>query len=218
MTAFASLSGVTANRLTLSMPVFGAWVADVYTVDNSPIQTQTSLIVGNMTLACAVYRQATYAGFTITRVIAGAGGWRMAIPVRQYAHDAGVKKSTVLSDAATECGEKIQITGDASLGGGYVRAAGLASDTLREVTGGVWFIDNAGVTQTKSPDGSSITSDFTAVNQRGGEGVVEVATEDYASWQPGRSFDAPNLAGPFFIRGVRMSLGSDATLRLEVMT
>jgi hypothetical protein len=64
-----------------------------------------------------------------------------------YANDAGVKLSTVIGDAARECGETLGAIPTGTAGPHFVRAEGPAVRVLHELAERAWYVDEAGVTQ-----------------------------------------------------------------------
>jgi hypothetical protein len=81
-----------------------------------------------------------------------------------------------------------------------------------------WRVDTAGVTQITPWPTQAVSSPFTVTDQRPDEGLVVIATEDYASWLPGCTFTAPQLQGSFANAGVNYVFDNDGLARLEVLT
>jgi hypothetical protein len=65
---------------------------------------------------------------------------------------------------------------------------------------------------------STVSTPFTVTDQRPDEGVVTVATEDYASWLPGVSFTSPLLDGTYTSAGVEFRFDGEGQFRLDVLT
>jgi hypothetical protein len=122
-----------------------------------------------------------------------------------------------LSDAASSVGERV-VAPSTSLGNSYIRQAGPASNVLRDLGGPTWHIDASGTVQLTPWPSKRVGTPFTAIEQDGGAGIVEIATEDYASWLPGCTFTLPTLDGVYTNRGVVFTFDDDGTLRLEVLT
>jgi hypothetical protein len=130
--------------------------------------------------------------------VAGAGGWSNPIPALAYNQPGGVMASTVLGDAALAVGELSQVDADASLGAFWGRVGDRASRTLRKLalklTSGAWYVDSAGVTHLGTRPARQIKTDFQSIDLWGGSGdVIEIATEDPASWLPGNTFTNSTL-------------------------
>lgn len=215
---FASFAGVRVNAGSIAIPLFGLWSGDISLPGDQPVPSDGAFVVGNLSMVGHVYRQALYAGSVRCRIVAGAGGWRTNVAPRQYVLNSGVKLSLVLNDAALEVGESVSVPADRIVGPGFVRESGPASRVLRQLAGANWYCDGAGVTQIAAWPSTDIPSPFEVINQDGAKGEIEIATEDYAAWMPGRTFDAPTLGGTFTNRGVVYRFDDEGTFRLSVLT
>ncbi len=213
-----SINGQRVVSGSIAIPMHGPWVADVVLSLAEPLTPAASIVIGNLTLVGTVYRMASFAGSKSARVVGGAGGWRKPLPARGYSHDAGVLASTVMTDAARESGETIVVDQDRQLGTSWARDAGKAEGTLKLITGGIWWIDPAGVTQTRARDASLISTPFTAIAWSGGKGQFEIATEFYSDWQPGRTFNAPTIGSVQTVSSVRFDATNNGKLRLIVLS
>lgn len=218
MTAFAMLGNVRIASGDLAIPQYGLWSADVSLADDVAIPANTSIVLGNLTMACNVYRQTGFAGSRTCRVVAGFGGWRNELAAKQYDLPYGVRLSLVLGDAALEAGEKINVPNDAIIGPGYVREKAPASRTLRQLAGENWYADASGTVQVAAWPTATIKTAYQVIDQDGGQGKVAIATEDYASWMPGTTFTNTFLSGTFTNCGVIYTFHNDGTFRLEVLT
>ena len=217
MSAFLALNGFRAISGTVSIPQWGPWSADIVLATSDPLVAQATVTIGDLTLSGTIIRMASFAGSRSARVVAGGGGWRKIIPGKGYAHDAGVKLSSVLNDAAREAGEQISVADDRSIGASYTRKKGQAGRALRLLIGSQWWIDPHGVTQTKVRDATPISSAFTVVGWSGGKGRFEIATEKYSDWMPGRTFTAPTVKTPQTISSVTLTADNDGKLRLDIL-
>lgn len=215
---FASLGGVRITGGSISIPLFGMWAADLTLATNDALPDAVPLVVGNLTLNGHVYRTAQYGGERRARVVGGAGGWRRTISARHYQLAGGIKLSLVLGDAALEVGEDVNVPTDQVIGSDFVRETAPASRVLRQLAGPTWYIDPAGVTQIAPWPTTVVASDFTVTRQDGGQGVVEVATEDPASWLPGCTFSGPTIDGTYTNKGTRIAFDDGGKLRIEVLT
>ncbi len=213
---FATLNGIPIMSGTLAVPSVGMWTADIAINTDDAISGAAVVVLGNLTLAGTVVRSAPFAGQTRARIVGGSGGWRKRLQERPYSDPNGVSLSMVLGDAARECSEKLGPVSGA-VGPFYARPDDMASFSLRAFCP-AWYIDTAGVTQIASWPVKSVSTPFTVIDQRADEGVVEIATEDYAAWLPGASFTAPTMTGTFQCAGVVYKFDPDGTFRLQVMT
>lgn len=224
MTFFASVAGIQVVGGSLLVPMVGAWSADLYLATDQAVSGAVPVTIGNLTLIGFVYRSDAYGGQTRARLVGGYGGWRTQVSNQGYGSNSGVKLSHVLQDVASACGEHMGPVGDATVGPAFTRLGlgGVASDVLWNLVGAgvipAWRVDTAGVTQVTAWPASTVSTPFQVTDQRPDEGMVVIATEDYASWLPGASFTAPQLLGSFTVAGVHYHFDNDGTFRLEVLT
>jgi hypothetical protein len=207
---------------TLPLPLYGAWVADLVLQTTTPLSGPVTLLVGNLTLVGAVYRQAVFAGLLECRLVAGAGGWSRSVGAVGYNNPAGVPAAQVLSDAASAVGETVVVASPSTVGNQFARFGdspmmpGKAGRVLRSVAGQQWWIDAAGVTRVGPRPSTAISSAFTVEEFHGSSGTLRIATEDPASWLPGNTFSSATVATQT-IASVRHVFGADGVARLEVM-
>lgn len=218
MADYSALSGERVVSGSLMVPRYGAWVADVALAVQTPLPSSVTLTVGTLSLVGAVVRAGTYAGSRAYRLVGGRGGWRRNVGARAYASTAGVTSSMVLGDAATEVGEQVVISAPEYLGASYVRTAGPASTTLRQLAA-TWWVDSAGVTQVDTPRSAAlITTPFLPTHRDGAAGLIQIATEAEGDWLPGRTFSSPLIGDTLHtVQAARFSWGRDGVARVEVM-
>lgn len=218
MPDFASLSGIRVFEGSISIPLYGLWSGDVTVSSEEGVPDTGTLSIGNLSLACAIYRQLDFTGLRRCRLVGGFGGWRKEVSPRQYVLDSGLNLSLVLGDAANEVGEKVNVPTDRVIGPGYVREKGPASRCLRQLAGANWYIDPAGVTQIAAWPTTKIGSQFDVIEYHGDRGEAEIATEDFSSWLPGRTFTSATLGVTLSNGGVTYTFKDDGQLRLSVLT
>lgn len=182
----ASLNGARATRATVWLPAWGVGYVDVdldSEVAHEP-GARVTFSIADASLECAVVSGGPSDGTSRYRLALGAGGWGRDIPARGYADDgAGVRRATIVSDAASECGESV--TGSQSterVGPGWVRDAGPASRALPERG---WYVGLDGLTRLGLRD--STTYDGTAIRVATSRaiGIVELAAESLVGLEPG---------------------------------
>jgi hypothetical protein len=206
---------------SLGIPLLGLWVADVVLSNAQALPTAVSLVVGNLTLAGAVYRQAIFGGLVEARIFGGAGGWHKTVQARAWTNPGGVLLSQVLRDAAIEVGESVNVAADFTIGNFFFRFgpsslySGKASRVLRSLAPS-WWVDPNGVTQVGPRSSAAITSDFTTETFTGASGLLSIGTEDPVSWMPGSTFSSPQVSQRT-IKSVRHELSADGRARLQVM-
>lgn len=224
---FATVNGAQVVGGSLLIPLVGVWTADLVLAGADPVLDvgPATVVIGTLTLQGYVYRAAPYGGSIRARLVGGAGGWRNPVPPQGYGNPGGIRLSTVLGDVAAACGETIVVASDVNIGSAFARAAfptSVASDVLWQLLGlgfiPTWRVDVDGTTKTDPWPATVIGTPFMPTNQRPDEGLVEIATEDYASWLPGCSFSHPLLASTFTSAGVLYRWGDDGVMRFDVLT
>ena len=202
---------------TVTIPYYGTWTADLVFALADSFPERGVLQIGDLQLFGTIVREATFAGGRSARLVGGYGGWRKSISSSGYSHEAGIRKSTILKDAADACGERISVDRDDIIGTSWIREEAEAERTLHLLTDNQWWIDGSGVTQTKQRDTKAIASPFTVVSWSGGKGKFEIATESVSDWLPGRTFTAPNIDGTHSIGSSSISISDDGKLRIVVL-
>lgn len=218
-TPYVALNGKRVTQAHVTIPYYGAWVADVTLAVFDEIDTSETLTIGNLSLKGAVYRVASFAGALSARIVAGGAGWRQTVPAQGYYNPKGINASIVLRDAAALVGEQVNIASDYSLGTQYARENAPASRVLAQLAGPEWWIDNSGVTQIGSRPSTAITTPFQLLHWYGGKGSFQLATEDVASWMPGNTFTNSIMAPVVATIGVtEIVAGNDGKVRLTVLS
>jgi len=127
MTAFATLNGVQIATGKLYVPRVGMWVADIALNSDSLETGPCSIVLGNLTLAGAVFRSDPFAGQTRVCAVGGAAGWRNQVAAKPYGNPNGVSLGTVLGDAAGEVG---RILGDQEFSFFHVLTDAVGADAI----------------------------------------------------------------------------------------
>ncbi len=221
MSSFLALNGARVVSGHVSVPYYGTWTADVMLPIGTSLSvgTAVTLTLGNLTLAGSVYRSGAFAGQVRIRAMGGGGGWQKTVSAQQYALGGGVQLSTVLKDLAATVGEKVNVVQDFTLGSTFTREATWAGRILRQIAGPLWYVDTTGVTQVRaSRPTSTIATAFEIVRYDGDRGEFEVATEDYASWQPGATFSNEIVPIPQTVSLATIDTDNDGILRFTVLT
>jgi hypothetical protein len=216
--SFASYAGARVASAFPVIPLYGRWTADILIALDDAVPDTGALVIGNMSLQGAVYRQALYGGSRKVRLVGGFGGWQKDVPAQQYKLSNGVRASLLLGDAARLVGERVNVPNDRVVGETFTRAEGPASLLLTEIAGASWYIDAAGVTQIAAWPTAPIRSPFIVTDQDGARGTITVATEDYAEWVPGKTFTSVFTVGTATVQGVAINVRDDGVARIEVLT
>lgn len=220
MSYFASVGGLQVVAGSIMIQMVGPWTADLSLATPLPVAGTLPVVLGNLSLVGTVYRSTQYGGQTRVRMVGGYGGWRSTIGAQGYG-GGGVSLFHVLGDAAAACGEKMgPVAG--LVGSAFSRLDGPASDVLWQcVAQGLiptWRIDQLGLTQVSAWPTTVVGTSFTVTDQKPDEGLVEIGTEDYASWLPGCTFSNPLIVGSFTAAGVTFNFDNEGQARVEVLT
>jgi hypothetical protein len=193
--SFSTLGGVPCTRMRGQSPAWGRFWADVELAEAETLTGAQSLVVADMTQAVTVVSGGVVDGVARYRCVAGAGGWGKALPKRPpYNNDAGIRASTIIRDAAADCGEKVGTLPTTIFGPHYARIAGeAASSVLNFAAPNAWYIDLAGVTQFGARPSVTYTGAGTRTRTDLAVGVVELAVDEIENLVPGVSVDGhPN--------------------------
>lgn len=183
----ATLNGIRATSARASIPAWGCWYADVALDGDHTITGAATLQIADLTLVGTVLSGGPQLGRSTYRIVAGKGGWGRALPRKAYANDAGVKKATVLVDAAREAGETLGTVSQSDrVGPAYVRQAAPASRVLQELVPQAWYVDEAGVTQLGARAAGALVGTVTRTQPLDkARGKIVLAAEQIATILPG---------------------------------
>jgi hypothetical protein len=215
--SFAIVNGVRVVEGSIGIPDQGLWVARVFLEAEGTISTSVALVIGNLTLTGAVFRQGAFAGRQYALLVAGAAGWMRTVAAQAYEQPGGVMLSTVLGDAAREVGEQVNASPDRSVGAFFVRESAPAQRVLRQLVGVAWYVDNAGVLQLGARPAGAVASSFLVEDFDRADGLAVISTEDEAAWLPGQSFTSPTVPDAQAISFTRFEVDNAGVLRLKVL-
>jgi hypothetical protein len=190
------------HTLSLHVPTYGAWRADVILEGGAaPAEgTKTTLTAADLALVGTVLRSGLDAPDRPHVVMAGAPGWQLPVgsPLT-YQSDAGVRLSTVLRDLATRAGETIVQPADVVIGDHYVspmsRNGGttLLRDCLAALTRAgyltPWRVDPDGVTRFGARAGVPVTARATHMSANAAVSMTFIGTDSPLSLLPGNLLD-----------------------------
>lgn len=216
MTDFLSFGGERAVTLSVLMPRWGMWVADVTLALEKSTPATAPLVIGDLSLLGTVFRGGADEGARTARIVGGYGGWRKDVAAQDY-RGASVMASTVLRDAASAVGERIAMdTQDTNLQR-FTREAGPASRALRQVAGASWWIAADGVTHIGPRPTGKVKKDFVIISHVAKFNKLEIATETLAEWVPGNTFLDLN-GGTQTISSVTIESTNAGKLRVGVLS
>ena len=101
----ASVNGFSATWARVNLPAWGVWYADVELAEPEALTGSVELTVADLVLTGTILSGGANEDRSRYRIAGGAGGWGEVIAAKSYTNDAGVKKSTLIRDAATDAGE-----------------------------------------------------------------------------------------------------------------
>ncbi len=213
-----ALNGERVVSAQVTIPRFGAAVADVSLAAASTMPAAATLTLGKLAIKGTNARMASFAGASTMRFIGGAAGWRKEIKKRGYSHAQGVRLSTILNDAARDSGETIVVANDRVIGTSYVRERAPAERVLHLMVPRQWWVDVDGVTRLGARPSDKISTPFTVIQWSGGKGRFEIATENYEDWLPGRTFTAPTVPALQTISATELTADNNGKVRLVVLS
>lgn len=191
--ATATLNGHTATHVRVSIPAWGLWYADVTLARDTELAGQVTLQLADLTLTGTVLTGGSYASRSWYRIVAGAGGWGREIPEKGYANDAGVKKATILTDAALAASETLDASTvpapSETVGPAWVRPQGPASRVLEQLSPRTWYVGEDGVTRIGRRPAVVITAAATRTAVRPDADTIELASDSLAALVPGATVD-----------------------------
>lgn len=208
---------IVSGRVTI--PLFGTWSADVALAEPDKVTGSSSFVMADLTMKCFARpaRAGVYAGKAANRIVGGNGGLNKIIAPKGYSHSAGVKLGSLLQDAAKAAGESIIVEKDKVIGAAWARKRCRASSVLRMLIDGKWWMDEAGVMQTKARPSTKITTPFQVIDYKPNLALIEVATESFKNWMPGRTFEFATLPSVQTISSVSFII-ADGKIRTLVTT
>lgn len=221
--SLATLNGVTATAVRVSIPANGLWWAEVECASGDSMTGAATLVVDDLTLRGTIITGGAYEARTRYRIVGGAGGWGRTIAARAYVNDLSPKKSAILADAARECGETLGTVpaSDTVAGGAYVRASGPASRVLDDLYPRGWYVDEAGVTQIGRRARVTYTGTATRITDDHAQVRFELAPPSLAGLLPGavvdgvEAVDVEHVVGPDGVRTTLWGKGPADTSRMS---
>jgi hypothetical protein len=204
----ATLAGIPVSRAVLRIPRYGAALAEVQLLDDTPLPagTRAPLQIGNLVMVGTVRPGGAFGGITGVSWIAGGDGWSRTVDRRATPthNDAGVLLSQVAADLALDAGEIGVLLGvpDRPVGQDWVRPLALARDLLDALSGGQWWVDGAGITHIGPRLPSAIALPTLTVDPYDPAlrmGTARVADDLVAGLVPGATLTAPGLPAPLAI-------------------
>ncbi len=183
------------SKLTLHVPQYGAWRADVVLEGGALPSGKVTLTVGDLVLKGTVARADTDAPDKPHAVVIGGAGWNLPIPSPlSYQSDSGVRLSTVLKDLARLAGETIEQPTDRTIGNWFsAPALGLLRDVLGTLASAgyvsPWRVDPDGVTRFGARAGITATARATVLRKDSAVGLTVIGCDAPKAFLPGNKLD-----------------------------
>ncbi len=188
MQTYATIAGIEAQPLHVSVPTTGPWYATGELVTATAVAGAARVQIGSLELAGTVRDHGAWALRGGVLVVGGADGWARDVSARHYHSDAGVRAQLVVSDLASEVGETLGnfSTSRERVGVDYVRARGPASRALRLAVGdAAWWVDYDGVTHVGRRPRAEIDGAYEVLSCDPRTRTAVVATDDLGRVQVG---------------------------------
>lgn len=184
----ATLSGYRVTHARAHLPAWGVWWAEASIDMEAELAGPVKLTIADLTLSGTVISGGIGPqGRSSYRIAGGAGGWGRSIAAKSYANDAGLKASTVITDAATACGETVDTATlpTTRLGPAFVREAAPAARVLEQVAPAGWYVAEDGVTRIGRRPAVTLAAPASVGHVDRALGTVALAADSIATIIPG---------------------------------
>jgi hypothetical protein len=189
----ATLNGVTVTRGRLAIPAWGVWYAEVTLDDAATLEGRAELVIADLTMVGTILSGGPVEGAARYRVVGGNGGWARELEPRSYANDAGVKASTVLTDAALLATEHLDPAtippALLKLGPAWVRPRARAGRVLEQLAPRNWYVGADGITRIGQRPTVTLDTPAARIDPDPSLEVVTLASETLAELVPGAVVD-----------------------------
>lgn len=191
--SLATLNGIAATMARVQIPAWGVWFAEAELAREESLSGAVELKIADLTLTGTIIAGGAFAGRSRYHLQGGGGGWGRQLERRAYANDAGVKKRTVLLDAAAGAGEQLDEATlpapSASLGGHWTRPLGPAKFVLDHLSPRAWHVGIDGVTRIGLRSPISVDTPAQRMTVDHDRAELELAAESIADLLPGAIVD-----------------------------
>lgn len=187
--SLAAVNGNPATSLRASVPRWGCWWVDVDLVGEVALTGSATVTLADLTMAGTIVSGGVADGRSAYRIAGGKGGWGKVLAKKAYNDDSGVKRATVLRDAATAAGETIDGLPTSRMGPHFARRDGVASAVLNLVAPRAWRVGFDGVTRMGAYPDSVYAGDGVRTRRAPGTQVIDVVTDKLAALVPGVTVD-----------------------------
>jgi hypothetical protein len=187
----ATIAGRPVTHARVYLPAWGVPWAEVSLADDAILAGRTTLNVADLVFSGTIMSGGIgpigRAGY---RLAAGAGTWGKKVGQKSYSNSAGVKASSVIDDAARECGESIEAAtlppATTRLGYAWTREAAPASRVLELVAPAGWYVNHSdGVTRIRTRTSLPLDVKATIQSVDRAREVVILSAPSIASIIPG---------------------------------
>lgn len=187
----SSLGAQPISSVTLHMPRYGSWRAEVICTQGDLPSGRVTLTVADLKLHGTVDAAAFDAPGKPRIVVVGGLGWSLPLGAPlSFASDAGVRLRSILRALASRSGEPIEEPADATLDkhwmsrGGDIRIRDVLSALRTSGALSPWRVDADGVTRFGARVGSQATARATEMRHNGVSSRL-LGVDSVASFRPG---------------------------------
>ena len=158
-----TLEGHTVTHAQVWIPAHGLPWAEVSLAVEAELSGAVTLTIADASWSMAVVSGGPDVGRSHYRLVGGAGGWGRAVAAKPYTNDAGVKLSSVLTDAASEAGEAFAtVPPTTKIGPHFAREAAPAARVLEQLVPGAWYVGADGLTYLGARAASTLSTPYAA--------------------------------------------------------
>jgi len=188
--SLASISDNACTHARVQIPSWGVWWADVTLVGEVELSGSVTLKLADAEFVGTIKRGGSANGKSSYRIAGGAGAWDTVVSARAYHNDLGVKRATIVADAATDAGETVDTSGlSGTVGAHYTRPQDTASRALDHASPKAWRVDSDGVTRFGARAALALQTDAPRVRVEPASGIVTLGTQEIAALLPGVTVD-----------------------------
>lgn len=198
------------ERLELTVPEQGPWVADCQMEGDPVLSGEQTIMLGSTRLVGTVVMTGIFGGRTTLQIQAGGAGWSRICTAKSYQLDQGVRALLVWQDLLRDVGEKAGqfVPGKERLGLAFARNTAQGSAILESIIGGAqWWVGYDGLTHVGSRAAQSPTN-YEVLAYDPSDLTVEIALDDLSELRVG-SILTERLPSPVTVKSYRLTVSHE---------